>query len=270
MKNKYKIIALFSAVLISTSIMSACTSNPFSTTSYDNYESSVSTSIAEIEESKSGNVIPSNDESEVSSPEASNTESSVDESSVSEESEAQDSSPESSQPDDSSVAESSENTSSTVESSTYEGYYFDDEQIVEDYHTATVFTDNEEFNNLFSNNAIDAAYNSELQNVSSIIEMRNVTTSYAKKWQSEVSTAYDKLYSLLSDNSEAKTALENSQTEWNKGLSDIENSFYSEASASGAGTEALLSADTAIMNYYKGRTAVLYEQIYELTGNFEM
>ena len=100
--------------------------------------------------------------------------------------------------------------------------------------------------------------------------MRNVTTNYAQRWQSEVSTAYNKLYALLADNTEAKTALENSQAEWNSGLAEIENSFYSEASESGAGTEALLSADTAVMNYYKGRAAVLYEQIYELTGSFEM
>ena len=32
----------------------------------------------------------------------------------------------------------------------------------------------------------------------------------------------------------------------------------------------MLAADSAMMNYYKGRAAVLYEQIYQLTQTFSL
>ncbi len=267
MKKNYKFVAFFSAVLISFSVISACTLNTSGTSNNSNSENSVSASInAEIDESKYANDNSSHDnETKISSPDIDDNSSK--DSNANESSEIQES-------QESNIESSSESTSGKPDaeesSAPYDGYYFDDEQIVDDYHTAKVFTDNEQFNELFKSNPIDSAYNTELQNVDSITDMRSVTISYGEKWKNEVSTAYNKLSELLAENAEAKKALEDSQNEWIDGLVEIENSFYDEASEVGAGSEALLSADTAIMNYYKGRTAVLYEQIYELTGNFEM
>lgn len=267
MKKKYRIIALFSAALISAALMSACNENQ--NTAGNNNSNSAETSVIQIEQSKSGNDNPSdNGEEDVPSPESSVEENSIGEISEQPEEQSENNIEESS--GGVSEQENSTENSSNENSNTYEGYYFDDEQIVDDYHTATEFTDNEEFNALFTENPINSEYNSELQNVSTVAEMRNVTIQYAEKWKNEVSSVYDELYALLEKNDEAKNALEKSQTEWLGGLADVENEFYEKVSSDGAGSESLLSADTAVMNYYRGRAAVLYEQIYELTGKFEM
>lgn len=274
MKKGYKFIALFSAIVISLSVMSACSpiSSSTSDTSTENKDSSIDTSVTEIEQGKSGNDNShENSEEQVSTPE-----NSVEESTVAEISEQPESSIEEESVQESSSEEVSDELSQEVskeisaESSTYEGYYLDDEQIVEDYHNATEFTDNQEFNALFLKNSLNQQYQFELQNVSTVMEMRNITISYTEKWKNEVSVAYDKLYDVFDGNSEAITLLETSQTEWINGLAEVENQFYNEASSDGAGSEALLSADTAVMNYYRGRAAVLYENIYEITGEFSM
>lgn len=173
-------------------------------------------------------------------------------------------------------SEESENSEevSVEESSQAEGYYFDDEQIVTDYHTAQTFTDNEEFNELFKNNDIDKVYDSELKEVGSISEMRQITTEYADKWKEQSEKAYEELYELLWDNEGEQRKLEESQQAWKDGIQKVEEDFYNQASEEalegGLGSQTLLSADTAMMNYYKGRAAVLYQQIFLLTNKFEI
>ena len=157
-------------------------------------------------------------------------------------------------------------TESEAAQASNEGYEFDDEQIVEDYHTAVTFTDNEEFNDIFKNNAYDSAYNEELKNAVSIQDMRTVTSSYAEKWKAMVGTVYDALSAEL--DSEDNEKLSESQEQWTQGLGKTESSFMEEAKS--GGTEGLLSADTAIMNYYKGRAAKLLEQIYTYNGSLDL
>lgn len=155
-----------------------------------------------------------------------------------------------------------------------DGYFFDDEQIVEDYHTAQTFTDDETFNSLFQDNIIDKAYNEALKDTVSITDMRKVTIEYAEKWNQQALSAYEKLKTLLSDKPQELEKLEDSQNNWLNGLAETENEFYRQASTDTAegdfGSQLLLSADTAMMNYYKGRAAVLYQQIFTLTETFEM
>ena len=157
-------------------------------------------------------------------------------------------------------------TESEAAQASNDGYEFDDEQIVEDYHTAVTFTDNEEFNEIFKNNAYDSAYNEDLKNAVSIQDMRTVTESYGEKWKAMVSTVYNALSVDL--DAEENEKLSQSQEQWLQGLAEKESSFMDEAK--NGGTEGLLSADTAIMNYYKGRAAKLLEQIYTFNGGIDL
>ena len=157
-------------------------------------------------------------------------------------------------------------TESEAAQASNDGYEFDDEQIVEDYHTAVTFTDNEEFNEIFKNNAYDSAYNEDLKNAVSIQDMRTVTESYGEKWKAMVSTVYNALSVDL--DAEENEKLSQSQEQWLQGLAETESSFIDEAK--NGGTEGLLSADTAIMNYYKGRAAKLLEQIYTFNGGIDL
>ena len=172
-------------------------------------------------------------------------------------------------PAESKPSESSSEESIPVESSDEEdGYNFDDEDIVEDYHTATVFTDDDDFNKLFAENDIDKAYNEEMKNPETIAEMRIVTEDYTRRWQQEAERAYEKLSAALADKPDESEKLAASQERWRADLEKTEQGFMREAS--GNGTYGMLSADSAMMNYYKGRTAVLYHQIYLLNGSFDM
>ena len=168
-----------------------------------------------------------------------------------------------------SVSSEEESTEPSEEvSDSSQGYCFDDEQIVVNYHTAKVFTDDEEFNALFAKNDIDKAYDSELRDIEDIIEMRKVTIRYADTWKAEQEKAYNKLYEMLAELPEEQEKLVVSQQMWVEELDETEASFRSEASDSGS--YGLLAADSAMMNYYKGRAAVLYHQIYLLSGSFDM
>ena len=157
-------------------------------------------------------------------------------------------------------------TESEAMEASNEGYEFDDEQIVTDYHTAETFTDNEEFNEIFKGNSLDGEFDEALKNASSSTEMRNIISEYGNKWKNMANTSYSELSKLL-DGEDAEK-LNQSQSEWEAGLSEVEESFYEEAKT--AGSEGLIATDTAIMNYYKGRAAKLFEQIYTINGSIEL
>ena len=89
------------------------------------------------------------------------------------------------------------------------------------------------------------------------------------KWKEQSQTAYEKLKELLSDKPSELERLENSQKNWESELEDKKQEWYAPENFTKSGTMGILSADTAMMNYYKGRAAVLYQQIFVLTGNME-
>ena len=165
---------------------------------------------------------------------------------------------------------SGENGASAPEDSesTDTGYVFEVRDIVEDYHNAEKFTDDEQFNALFEENDIDKAYIAEQKETEEILQMRKTTIRYAGIWKNEADEAYGKLYDMLSELPEEREKLVASQQEWESELETIEEGFRQEGGD--AGTYGLLAADSAIMNYYKGRAAVLYHQIYLLSGSFDM
>ncbi|MBQ1658990.1 MAG: hypothetical protein II059_04015 [Clostridia bacterium] len=151
----------------------------------------------------------------------------------------------------------------------YNGYYFDDEQIVKDYHTADEFTADEKYNALFKDNKIDKEMTDELKNAENETDMRNIAIKYSEIWKNESEKVYNKLSDMLEEKPEEKEKLISSQAEWTEGLEAAEASFQSEAEEKGLnGTQLFLSVDSAMLNYYRGRTAVLYYQIYLLSGSF--
>lgn len=153
----------------------------------------------------------------------------------------------------------------------YDGYYFDDEQIVKDYHTAVEFTSDEKFNSMFKDNRINIDFNKEIMDAENESDMRAVTIKYGEIWKTEAGNAYNKLLTLLEDLPEQKQKLIESQHEWESTLEETERSFKEETPGEGTiGTQSLLASDSAMMNYYKGRAAVLYQQIYVLTDSFEL
>ncbi len=162
---------------------------------------------------------------------------------------------------------SAENSTEASESST-DGYYFDDEQIIQNYHTVKKFTEDEEFNALFDKNSIDRNNQTEMQSADSVVDMRNVAVKYGQIWKAEADEAYQKLYSLLESRPEEQQKLVQSQEQWISTLEETEKAFREEAASEG--TSGLLAADSAILNYYKGRAAILYQQIFVLTGSFDM
>lgn len=222
--------------------------------------SGCSFNITVNENSTASSVSVSDDSSADSSEEESLGEESTDESSD-EQSQPEEVSEET--PDESTDGNSM--TESEAAEVSIDGYQFDDEQIVTDYHTAEEFTKNEEFNKLFRNNAIDTDYNDRLLDAMTLKDMREATIEFASVWKEEVGMVYDILCDMLKDKPDDLKKLEDSQKEWEDSLAVVESSF--DAESLGNGTEAMLSADTAMMNYYKGRAAVLLEQIYELEGN---
>lgn len=269
MKKTYKFIALFATIILSVSVISACTSNNKTSEKSKSDNDSPNTYNSIIDENKLGNKNSQDNKEENVSPVENSQQNTTEENSKQSSEEINSSEP--SNENDNPASESSEvseNTDNSSEES--DGYYFDDEQIVDDYHTATVFTNNEEFNAIFSEMSINKDFESELKEAETVKDMREVTIKYATKWQNEVSKVYDSLYSILNENDTAKTALKDSQSNWNNSLTEIKEQFYTEASEDGAGSEKLLSADMAMMNYYKGRAAVLYEQIYKLTGSLDL
>lgn len=258
MKKRLRITAAFAAMIISAGLLGGCGSNS------ENEESNIPTAASVV---SSEDYAESSEESEYeNSDEKSYTMVTTDES-------ADESSSESSS-DESSSEDSDESTEfsfvSMTESEAIEasniGYEFDDEQIVTDYHTAETFTDNDFFNELFKNNALDQAFTEETKRASSTSDMINLTSEYAIKWKEIADTAYKALGRDLDEENNQK--LKDSQKQWSSGLAAQEEAFRSEGAA--GGSEAALDAQTAIMNYYKGRAAKLFEQIYSINGSIDL
>ena len=261
MKRKYIAAALCMAFVC---MFTGCNQKTTETSSKSSSAAS-SIVVSEEESTEQSQTDESSGQEEISEQES--TEESEEESSE-ETSDEQESSEEESSEQESSEEQISMTESEAIEVS-IDGYQFDDELIVKDYHTAKEFTDNEDFNGIFNNNALDAGYNTELRTADTISQMRSITISYVDKWKLKADDAYNSLYEELADKPEEREKLEASQEQWKASLSETENSFVEEAKNNG-GTEALLSADAAMMNYYKGRAAILLEQIYELKGDIDL
>ncbi len=262
---KKTVMYLIAAALVITTLAGCGTKTDNAQASMTNQSSVQNDSV----QSDENNADQSSDSEKKTEQTASLTESTVTES-IQEKSMPEESRPEESMTEESKATESTTGESSAAESSgaAEDGYFFDDEEIVEDYHTATVFTDDEDFNRLFAENRLNKEYNEEMKLPETVADMRVVTEDFCRRWQSEAENAYDKLYKALEDMPAEQEKLAQSQEQWRSELEETEQSFIMEAS--GNGTYGMLAADSAMMNYYKSRAAVLYHQIYLLNGSFEM
>ena len=88
--------------------------------------------------------------------------------------------------------EISENEITLTEESSESAYFFDDEQPVEDYHTAQTFTDDEVFNELFKDNSIDKECSDKMKDAVTDTDMRMVIGECIDKWKEQSQTAYEK------------------------------------------------------------------------------
>lgn len=270
------IVSVLASFLVMTT---ACSGASKTSSTVSKTESSVSSDRSSREESSAASRDIANESSVSVSSEAqsgapeqsSDQESKTESSEGSESSDKEESSKTVNDNSEQSTDRSGEGSQSASIPEMYDGYYFDDEQIVEDYHTAVEFTDNEEFNELFAKNNIDAQFQQEIREAENESDMRSVTIKYAELWKAEVDNAYNKLNTLLEDVPAEQEKLVQSQEEWSASLGDIEAGFKQDAASEGIqGTQAMLAADSAMMNYYKGRAAVLYLQIYILTGQSDL
>ena len=255
MKLRYKVLCI---IILSVSIMSSCSEK--NTEASDNpqiSQNSQVSSVSEISEAAESSYNAESSESQDSHEEFSEDVPNV---SSEEAPEITESSPE---------EEISENEITLTEESSESAYFFDDEQPVEDYHTAQTFTDDEVFNELFKDNSIDKECSDKMKDAVTDTDMRMVIGECVDKWKEQSQTAYEKLKELLSDKPSELERLENSQKNWESELEDKKQEWYAPENFTKSGTMGILSADTAMMNYYKGRAAVLYQQIFVLTGNME-
>ena len=74
----------------------------------------------------------------------------------------------------------------------------------------------------------------------------------------------------MNDKPEEKSSLEESQSKWENETESFKQSVFEEYNVSDDGTMGSIERSTSMLNYYKGRAAVLYEQIYKITGSFEL
>ncbi len=279
MKRKLKTAAFLTAAILCVSLLSGCSQEKKNT----DINTDTDAVSEEVSETESKNPTKSSKEQSQSSEQpseeeipTSDTESSVTASEESPDviSETPPESSEKSEKPEKSQTESSTIPESSAESSE-EGYTSDDEQIENSHeHTeedSKIYTDNSDFNELFAANSIDAAYTEEMKNSSGTTsDMRSITQKYTNQWETTLENAYTKLYELLEDNPEEQENLDSVQTQWREETEKTVEDIYQQANTDQTGTLGLMNADSKVYDLYKNRAAVLYEQIYSVTGNFEL
>ncbi|MGN0536380.1 MAG: hypothetical protein ACI4M3_00190 [Acutalibacteraceae bacterium] len=240
-KGTFKILTLccIFAALSFTACDKGATTSESTQPSETSISSSESTDVASKEESTN---IASKEES-ISSSDESTTENTTPESTESE--------------------ESTEQSSEIVESSINDfPYTSDDESIEESFHQHSEYTDNENFNTLFAQNALDLSYQNAIADAPES-QMASITAQYVAYWKIEVENAYNALADTTDSNLDAE------KEEWNAEADAKTQEIYDTAKSEG-GSLAVLSAYAEVMNLYKAKAAQLYEQVYALTGSFSL
>ena len=131
-----------------------------------------------------------------------------------------------------------------------------------------ITTDSGEFNEKFAGNPIDKAYIEESDKAVSTIEMVKVSEKYAGLWQKEIIHAWEKLEQQMDMDSSGKPAkLEAEQKNWEDGRAAALKKISEEALAAG-GSMAQVNEAGAVMDFYRGRAAQLYRELYEYDKSF--
>lgn len=171
---------------------------------------------------------------------------------------------------DSSTDESSSEppAESSNESSDNESpYYSDDESAIINQHEKSKVTDNDSFNAVFKDNALDTAFSNEQADAYKYSDMTAITLKYAKLWLSETENAYEQIQaSNIEDGT--KQEIKADYEAWKNGIADKKQEFKAEAAADGASAQ--LSAAAKEMNYYRSYAAGLYEKVFQQTNEFNL
>ena len=129
----------------------------------------------------------------------------------------------------------------------------------------SINTENTGFNDKFSQNSLDMAYEEEMMSAYSANEWVTICSKYSQLWQDEVDNAYKELLAVVSE--DRYSSLREEQDQW---LLDIESQIQqirASAEAEG-GSLVLFNASSEIMLLYRTRAAVLYQELYDYNPDF--
>lgn len=126
-------------------------------------------------------------------------------------------------------------------------------------------TENDAFNEKFMQNAIDAAYEEEIAVAISVSDMVEICNKYANLWNEEVDNAY--MHLLAAAEEDQYPTYKSEQEEW---ISEKDGKIaeISEAAMAQGGSMAFLNGASQIMNFYRDRAMVLYEELYQYDPEF--
>lgn len=122
----------------------------------------------------------------------------------------------------------------------------------------------ESFEKKFSENPLDAAYNAQMDAVTTNLDMINTTTTFAGLWNDEVNHAFDLL--LKATDGSAKAAVEKQKEQWED---ELESKLQDIAeSVTGDGSAIRLERAMRVKDFYRTQAMNLYEQLYQYDKDF--
>jgi Protein of unknown function (DUF1311). len=132
----------------------------------------------------------------------------------------------------------------------------------------TVETDDKAFDKKFADNPIDKVYISEAAKAVSNVDMVNVSEKYSTIWQQEITHAYAELTKQMKTDSSTKPQqLKAEQAQWENGKGAALKKIGDDAQAEG-GSMAQVNEASKVMDFYRGRAAQLYRELYSYDKNY--
>lgn len=131
-----------------------------------------------------------------------------------------------------------------------------------------VKTDDKEFDAKFAANPIDKAYIGEQAKAVSNVDMVNVSQKFSAVWQKEIDHAFSELEKhMAADSSKKPEQLKAEQTAWLNGKAAALKKISQEEQSAG-GSMAQVNEASKTMDFYRGRAAQLYKELYSYTKEF--
>lgn len=120
------------------------------------------------------------------------------------------------------------------------------------------------FEKTFSENPLDAAYNKQMDTLTTNQDMISATETFAGLWNDEINHAYEQLMKVVSDDEkkELEARREKWQDELDSRLQDIAESV------TGDGSALRLERAMRVKDFYRTEAMDLYEQLYEYNKDF--
>lgn len=126
--------------------------------------------------------------------------------------------------------------------------------------------DEAKFNAYFKSNPIDKAYDDKMVNAVSTKDMVTVNSQFADIWKNEITSAYNRLMSILSGTEKERVVSEQSQ--WEQGKDAAIRKIGDDAAKIG-GTLSQITASGDVMNYYKTRAKALYMELFAYDPSYK-